>query len=254
MRWRTVSGAPASPASCLKEAEPVTRNPTQISAKRALAALGAAALLGVGAAGVAGAQTPPATTTPTPRAGAPATSSSQQFLDALAARLGIPADRLKQAIDEIRQSLGIPDRGDRSGLPGPLGGRGGDFDRGGFGASLSVAAQAIGITADQLRQELPGKSLADVARAHNVDPARVATALKTDAAARVDQAVQAGRVAADQAATLKQQANTRIDQQMTQQTPAAGSRGAAPGPRDGGGRGGRSSPSASSTAPATAGA
>jgi hypothetical protein len=52
-----------------------------------------------------------------------------------------------------------------------------------------VAAQAIGITPEQLRQQLPGKSLAQVATDHGKNPADVATALKTAANARIDQAM-----------------------------------------------------------------
>ena len=196
--------------------------------KRSLAALGIAAALGGTAVGVAGAQQPPGTPTPTRPPGASATAPAsgqtpdqryQQFLDTLASKLGVTADRLRQAIAETNQSLGLPDRG--LGGFGHPGGRG--FGGRGFGgASLDAAAQAIGITTDQLRQELPGRSLADVARAHNVDPNRVAAALKADAAARIDQAVAAGRLPADRAAQLKQDANTHIDQMMTQQKPAGG--------------------------------
>src|SRR5438093_894304 len=60
-----------------------------------------------------------------------------------------------------------------------------------------AAAQAIGITPQQLRQELPGKSLADVARAHNVDPKKVSDALKASANQQIDQRASGGRVPAD---------------------------------------------------------
>src|SRR5947199_366586 len=84
------------------------------------------------------------------------------------------------------------------------------------GPSLDAAAQAIGITTAQLRQEWPGKSLSDVATAHNVAPTKVADALKAAETARIDQAVSNGRLTADQANQAKQQANARIDQLMTQ--------------------------------------
>jgi hypothetical protein len=57
------------------------------------------------------------------------------------------------------------------------------------GGMFAVAAQAIGITPQQLRQELPGKSLAQVATANGKNPADVATALKTAASAHIDQAM-----------------------------------------------------------------
>jgi hypothetical protein len=57
------------------------------------------------------------------------------------------------------------------------------------GELLAVAAQAIGITPEQLRQELPGKSLAEVAQAHGKNPADVANALKTASDQHIDQLV-----------------------------------------------------------------
>ena len=92
---------------------------------------------------------------------------------------------------------------------------------------MNAAAQAIGITPEQLRQELPGKSLTDVARAHNVDPARVATALKNEANTRIDQAVTNGRLTAEQATQAKQRASEEIDRLMTVQLPTPPAPGAA---------------------------
>ena len=76
---------------------------------------------------------------------------------------------------------------------------------------LDAAAKAIGIDESQLRQELPGKSLADVAKAHNVDPSAVASALKTEASSHLDQAVNAGRLTSDQATQMKQNLDQRIN-------------------------------------------
>jgi hypothetical protein len=68
---------------------------------------------------------------------------------------------------------------------------GGHHHRGGFerGVALGLAAQAIGITPQQLRTELPGKSLAEVAQAHGKSSADIATVLKSAADQRIDQAV-----------------------------------------------------------------
>ena len=178
--------------------------------KRAIAALalgGAVlALGGVAADRVAAQQTP----TPTAPGGAQQ-ARHEQFLAAVAAKLNVTPDRLKQAMDEARQELGLPEK---SGGPGSGPGRGG------FGMGLDAAARAIGISPDQLRQELPGKSLADVARAHNVNPTTVANALRAEATTRIDQAVSAGRITAEQAAQMKQGLSDRIDQQMNRQVPA----------------------------------
>ena len=172
---------------------------------------GAAALTLVGASlGVAAAQQAPtaspgpATTAPAgPRQGAPGQQQAdrqqreQQFVAALAARLGIPADRLQQAMDQTRTDLGIqerggPNRGDQRQGGGPNGGQR-------IGGGLDAAAQA-----------------------HNVDPTTVTNALKAAANARIDQEAAAGRVPADQVAAAKQQAAQRIDQMMTQVAPAGG--------------------------------
>jgi hypothetical protein len=193
------------------------------SLKRTVAA-GAVALTLVGTSiGVVSAQQAP-TASPVPTAphaphretqGQPAAGRQQreqQFIAAVAAKLGIAPDRLQQAVDQTRTELGITERGpggDRRGGPG-----------GGPGGGLDAAAQALGIGVDQLRQELQGKTLTEVAQAHNVDPTTVANALKAAASTRIDQEVAAGRIPADQAATAKQRAAERIDQLMTQPGPA----------------------------------
>jgi len=83
-------------------------------------------------------------------------------------------------------------------------------------SDLNAAAQAIGISADQLHQELAGKSLAEVAQAHGKTANDVATALKNAANQRIDQAVSAGRINATDAAQRKQDIATRIDQMVNQ--------------------------------------
>ncbi|MDP8924149.1 MAG: hypothetical protein M3O34_14895 [Chloroflexota bacterium] len=215
---------------------------TNLFRKRSVVA-GAAALALVGATlGVAGAQqtpspspspTVPSTTVPgtqqQPPANAPVPGQGaqgqnrptpeqkqqqrQQFLNAVASRLNISATQLQQAIDGACQELGIPERG----LGGP-GGRRGHLD--GPGGGPDVAAQALGISVDQLRQELTGRTLAEVAQARNVNPTTVANAMKSAANAKIDEAAAAGRIPADQVATAKQQAAQRIDQMMTRTAPA----------------------------------
>jgi polyhydroxyalkanoate synthesis regulator phasin len=193
--------------------------------RRGLVAMGAVAVLGGAAVGVAAAQAQPAT----PAAGQPAQTGYQKFIDALAQRLGTTPAKLETAIGQARGDAGLPTGG--QGLPGGPGGHKGGR---GFGVDLNAAATAIGITPEQLRTELAGKSLADVAKAHGKTAADVTTALKTAAHTRIDQAVTAGKVAADQAATQKTQADTRIDQLVNQVKPVGG-----PGRTEGpGGRGG----------------
>jgi hypothetical protein len=155
----------------------------------------------------------PGTTSPSTGPGADRKAHREQFLNTLAGKLNVSADRLRQAMDETRRELGIPDR--------PRGGFG-MHGGAGFGRALEVAARAVGISVEQLRQELPGKTLADVARSHNVDPTTLANALKADANARIDQAAAAGRIPTDQVAQAKLRAAERIDQLMTRQAPAGG--------------------------------
>src|SRR5919108_5503544 len=184
--------------------------------RRSLVA-GAAVLVLAGAAvGIAAAQ---ATPTPSPSgAAAQVQARSQAFLDALAKRLNISTSTLQQAISQARTDVGLPAGNTLPGLGRGPGGPG----RGGFGGELNAAAQAIGISADQLRQELPGKSLAQVAQAHGKNPSDVATALKNAAHQRIDQAVAAGRLTAEQATQQKQQAAQHIDQLMNQVLPQGG--------------------------------
>jgi hypothetical protein len=187
---------------------------------RRLAVAGVAVLvLGAAAVGIAAAQTQPSTPTAQQTA-------YQKFIGALAQRLGISTQTLQNDISQARQDAGLPAG---NGFPGPRG-RGGPVGFG-PGLELNAAATAIGISPQQLWTELRGKSLTDVANAHNKNPNDVASALKNAAHMRIDQAVTAGRLTADQGNTQKTQADQRIDQLMTRVMP----RGLPGGPRGFGG-------------------
>jgi hypothetical protein len=61
----------------------------------------------------------------------------------------------------------------------------------GRGLDLDAAAKAIGITTDELRTELQdGKTMADVAEAHDVDPQKVIDALVAAGKERLEQAIE----------------------------------------------------------------
>jgi hypothetical protein len=184
-------------------------SPFQLFSRRALVAGAAVLVLAGSAVGIAAAQ---ATPTPAPGSGSSqqARPTYEQFLDALARRLNTSTANLQTAIGQARTDLGLPADGRGFGPGLGHGGRGGPGGRG--GADLSVAAQAIGITADQLRQELPGRSLAQVAQTHGKTANDVATALKNAANQRIDEQVTAGRIPAAEAAQRKTDAATRIDQ------------------------------------------
>ena len=177
---------------------------------------GAAVLVLAGSAvGIASAQPQP---TPTPGQQRP--NGYQAFIDALAKRLNTSSANLETAISQARTNAGLPAG---NGFPGPRpgpGGPGGAGFRGPF--DLTAAATAIGIPADQLRTELAGKSLAQVAQAHGKSGADVATALKNAAHTRIDQAVAAGRLTADQGNQAKTQSDRRIDQFVNQVLPQGG--------------------------------
>jgi hypothetical protein len=186
------------------------------STRRATVAGVAVLVLAGSAVGIAVAQTQPASS-PTAQQGQ---SAYQSFITALAKRLNIPQATLETAVTQARQDAGLPAGG--QGFPG-AGHRGGHG--GGRGLDLNAAATAIGITPAQLRTELPGKSLADVAKAHNKSAADVATAMKNAAHQRIDAAVTGGKLAADQANTQKAQVDQRIDQLVNQVVPQEGAGG-----------------------------
>ena len=94
-----------------------------------------------------------------------------------------------------------------------------------MGGGLDAAAQALGISVDQLRQELQGQTLTQVAQAHDVDPSTVANALKQAASARIDQEAAAGRIPGDQVDAAKQRVSDRVDQMMAQTAPTGGPNG-----------------------------
>jgi len=188
-------------------------SPLSRSIRRGLVVGSAVLVLGGAAVGIAAAQAQPAAS-PTGQA----QSGYQKFVDALAKRLNITPANLETAIGQARGDAGLPAG---AAFPGAKGERGGP-GRGGARVDLNAAATAIGIPAAQLRTELVGKSLAQVATAHGKTANDVATALKNAAHQRIDQAVTAGKLTADQATQQKTQIDQRIDQQINQVTPQRG--------------------------------
>jgi len=133
-----------------------------------------------------------------------------KFINTLAGKLGVSADKLQQALKDTQQEVGpVPLL---FGAPGASGTQG-------FGISISsdasTAAKVLGISEDQLRQELNGKSLTDVAKAHNVDPRKVASAIKAARESELDQAVQANKIPAEIANRLKANLDKEIGMQMS---------------------------------------
>ncbi len=151
------------------------------------------------------------------------TQRRDDWLKAVAAKLGVSTDRLQQAIQDANKDVGLPPPL----LTGPaLGGA----MPGTFGLKImppfAPAASALGITEDQLRKEQSaGKSLADIARAHNVDPKVVADAMKTQRRTELDRAVSDGVMPKDTADTIKSHIDAEVDHLM-QAVPTVGANGA----------------------------
>ncbi len=86
-----------------------------------------------------------------------------------------------------------------------------DQPKGEHGPKLDAAAKALNVSVDDLRSKLhDGKTLADVAKEQNVDVSKVIDAMVADATAHIDQAVQDGKLTADQASERKSNLKDRI--------------------------------------------
>jgi hypothetical protein len=136
----------------------------------------------------------------------------QDWINALAGKLGVTPQRLQQAIDETSQALGFPPP--LIGSPRSVGVPAGNAFKIELSPDQAAVAKALGISEDQLRKEWPvsdGRSLTDVARAHNVDPKIVADALKAKRRADLDAAVAQGGLPADVANRLKANLDREID-------------------------------------------
>ncbi|HEX7520481.1 MAG TPA: hypothetical protein VF441_00295, partial [Acidimicrobiia bacterium] len=102
---------------------------------------------------------------------------------------------------------------DRHG-PGSPGGPGGPGGRHELVSDESVVAKAIGISEADLKSALQsGKTIADVAKAHNVDPKKVILALVADGQSELADQVKNGRLTQAQADEMK----THLTQHATDQ-------------------------------------
>ena len=72
-----------------------------------------------------------------------------------------------------------------------------------IGNLFEDAAKAIGISADDLKKELPGHSMAQVAQSHGVTRDALVRSMTTSATAAIDKAVADGKLGRDQADKLK---------------------------------------------------
>jgi len=203
----------------------------------AIVALLLVALLG---ATVVGAQRPTTPTPETPAAKTPKPDLGQTFWQALADRLNVTVEQLRQAVqdaakDTIQRALGdgrlTQEQADRLnervdewqgqatpfGFFGPHGfrpkglrGRGGfEFKAWPGQSGLEAAAKTLGMTTQDLAAGLrSGKSLADLAAEKKVDQATLNAAIVSAAKADIDAALANGRLTQQQADQLK----SRLDQ------------------------------------------
>jgi hypothetical protein len=131
-----------------------------------------------------------------PDSGAKGKQSRDQHLkDALAPLVANGTITQSQADAVIKALEDAAPKGDGHG------GRGmGGFGFGGLRMGFDTAAKTIGIpTGDLMKALAGGQSVADVAKAHTVDPQKVIDALVADAKARLDKAVGANKLSQDQA-------------------------------------------------------
>jgi hypothetical protein len=84
---------------------------------------------------------------------------------------------------------------------------------------MEIAASAIGITPEQLHEELRGSTLEAVARAHGVNPQAVASALQNNARQRLNEAVANGMLSQEQADRMHQRISQAIERLMTMEVP-----------------------------------
>jgi hypothetical protein len=195
--------------------------------KRLLAAGGALVIVGGAVVGVSvvSAQTAPA---PTPQS---RQDLRNRYDQALANRLHVTVDQLKQAIADARKDVGLPDPatrptpapgqqpGARRG-PGGFGSPGGPgFAGRGFGGFLGQEADAVAALFKEDRAaliaELPGKTIEEVATAHGVTTQQVTDTITKTANDQIDKFAQARNVPADRVNQLKQRMSERVQEFVT---------------------------------------
>ncbi len=218
-----------------------------IAGLAAIAVIGGGLLMALSPAAVTFAQAPAPTTQPSP--GAPAqnglTNYQSFFLNALASRLGVAVEQLKQALigafndtinqlvkdgiltqaraDQIKSAFNNRiNQGAAPGVIAPFGlGRFGNFGRFGFGRGFLMGRLGLGLpsfakalnmnVADLISELQSGKTIADVAKEKNVDLAQVKTSVLNDLKALLDQAVQNGNLTQTRADAIYNQASSNFD-------------------------------------------
>src|SRR5207248_9389983 len=96
-----------------------------------------------------------------------------------------------------------------------------DKRNGDHGPKLDVAAKALNLSGDDLRSKLEdgNTTIAQVAKDQGVDVQKVIDAMVADATAHIDQAVQDGKLTADQANERKANLQDRITKLVNEGKP-----------------------------------
>ncbi len=114
--------------------------------------------------------------------------------------------------------------GDHRGPGGP--GMGGDHRGPGGPGMMGVAHEALatflGVTPEQLRTEMQGKSLKDVAAAHGKSADDLKAFITTTATTKANEAVAAGKLTQDQATKMLDMLKANLDTMIGMQMPAFG--------------------------------
>lgn len=152
------------------------------------------------------------------------------------------ADKVAETLNEsdaLKGPHGGPGRG--GGLGGPL--------------ALDTAAEALGLTAEELRTQLEaGKSLADVAEAEGVETSALIDAVVAESTARIKERLAAGDLSAAQAEELTDTLQERVTDLIERSgLGGGGGRGHGPGGHGHGGRGEAPSTPAPDTTPSAPG-
>jgi hypothetical protein len=206
-------------------------NPLESSRPRRLATAGLAAglvatgLVGgavLGAPVITGAQT--TTSTPETQTTDPATTEQP----ATGEEVPAPGDHLRNALQPLVDDGTLTTDQLEAVITAlqdahPAGGHGPGGPGGHRGPDLDAAAEALGLTADEVRGALQdGTSLADLAAAEGVDPQVVIDALVGSMSERLDEAVAAGMLTQEEADAREAEAVERITAMVNGELPAGG--------------------------------
>jgi polyhydroxyalkanoate synthesis regulator phasin len=115
------------------------------------------------------------------------------------------ASELKQRIDSNEFPLMGPGGFRGHGPGGP------ELGHAGHGEAFAAAASYLGLSAAELRSQLDGKTLADVAKAKGKSVSGLVDVMVAAAEKSIDQAVSDGKLTKDQAATIKADLREHIE-------------------------------------------